>query len=336
MNPTWIKYRKRILITFLVTSIPTIIRMSGLVGFTVGNNLVWMLVSFLTFLTLWEIFDRIHKFLDKKVPFTANITKRLILQFLGNWIVLVVLRWTGIYFLEDFITVKLNQLNYLMIIMIDIIISGALTLAIAASFFFKRWKENLIRNERLEKEKSQIQIHNLMNRMNPHFLFNSLSALDGLIKTQPELASDFLQHLSKVYRYSLQNENKEFVSLEREYEVFKHFVALLEIRYEKTLFIQIQLDAASMEKGIVPLSLELLTENALKHNEISEAHPLRIRIFTKGNFLCVENSIRRKKTMETSNKKGLEQLRNLYAYLSTEKFSISDSDDLFTVQIPLL
>lgn len=248
----------------------------------------------------------------------------------------MLMRWTNILLFKHRLPFELDWLNYSMIFMIDIFLAAVITLAFSLYFFLMRWKESIIRTERLEKEKALMHIHNLRNRVNPHFLFNALSALDGLIKTRPELASRFLQHLSKIYRYSLQNEDRECVSLEAEYNVFKHFISLLEIRYGSSINIEVNLDADARDKGIVPLTLEMLTENALKHNEISAENPLSIRIYNKDSILVVENTLRLRKTMETSNGKGLLQLRNMYAWLSDKPFYAHTQEDRFIVKLPLL
>lgn len=321
-----------------IAFISTIFRVSDLVGFTFSRTgqVLLTFFTFVIFLLLWEVFSRIHEALNKRLPFAKNFIKRFVVQFLCNWLVLVVMRWTVFYYIVDYLPIELNILNYIMLLSIDVISAAGLTLAFAASHFFVRWKHSLIKSELLEKEKAQMQIHNLRNRVNPHFLFNALSALDGLIKTQPELASNFLQHLSKVYRYSLQNEDRESVSLDKEFSVFKHFVSLLEIRYGKSLQIDIHFSSDALDKGIVPLTLEMLTENALKHNEITEAHPLQIYIYNNDEMLIVENTLQIKKTMETSNNKGLIQLRNLYAHLSDIPFEADVQGDLFVVKLPLL
>lgn len=336
MKKVWKKYRLRLGLALLFTLIGSVLRASNFVGFRIYDHWIWGIVSFVLVLVLWEAFERIHFYLNKKYPFSRNVMVRIALQTLCNWVVLVLPRWTSLYFAEKHLPFTLNHVNYVMIIAIDIISAVGLTMAITANYYFRRWREGLVRNERLEKDKALLQIHNLRNRVNPHFLFNALSALDGLIKTEPELASRFLQHLSKVYRYSLQHEDRDSVSLETELGVFRHFISLLEMRYGSALQFEMNITPDALDRGIVPLTLELLTENALKHNEISDEHPLYIRIYVQDDELLVENPMRKKRTMETSNGKGLGQLQNLYAYLSDRPFMAEEDDRRFTVKVPLL
>lgn len=336
MKKGWKKYRLRVTLALALTIVSTIFRVTGFVDFNLEDHWIWTFISFFAFLYLWEAFERIHRYLNKKYPFSRNVIVRIGIQTFCNWLVLASLRWTGIYFLEKHLPFTLNHINYAMIFMIDVIAGVCLTMAITANYFFRRWREGLVRNERLKKDKALMQIHNLRNRVNPHFLFNALSALDGLIKTQPELASKFLQHLSKVYRYSLQHEDRDSVSLETEMAVFRHFVSLLEIRYGSALQFRMDIPADALDRGIVPLTLEMLTENALKHNEISDENPLLIYMYATEDELVVENRMRPKRTMETSNGKGLVQLQNLYHYLSDKPFYAAAEHERFTVKVPLL
>lgn len=336
MKKVWKKYRLRLGLALLLTAVGSVLRAVNFVGYEVYDHWIWTIISFFLILLLWEAFERIHFYLNKKYPFSRNMIGRIALQTFCNWVVLVIPRWVSLYFAEKHLPFVLNPINYAMIFVIDVISATGLTMAITANYYFRRWREGLVRNERLEKDKALMQIHNLRNRVNPHFLFNALSALDGLIKTKPELASQFLQHLSKVYRYSLQHEDHDSVSLETELDVFKHFVSLLEMRYGNALRFEMEIAPDALDRGIVPLTLEMLTENALKHNEISDEYPLRIRMYATEKELVVENAMRPKKTMETSNGKGLQQLRNLYHYLSEEPFFAAAEHERFTVKVPLL
>ena len=332
----WKKYRLRLGLALLFTAIGSVLRAFNFVGYKMYDHWIWAIVSFFMVLILWEGFERIHYYLNRKYPFSRNMIGRIVLQTFCNWLILVIPRWISLYFAEKHLPFTLNHINYAMIFAIDIISAVGLTMAITANYYFRRWREGLVRNERLEKDKALMQIHNLRNRVNPHFLFNALSALDGLIKTKPELASRFLQHLSKVYRYSLQHEDRDSVSLDTELEVFKHFVSLLEMRYGSALQFEMEIAPDALDRGIVPLTLEMLTENALKHNEISDEHPLLIRMYATEKELVMENVMRPKKTMETSNGKGLQQLQNLYHYLSEKPFYAAAEHERFTVKVPLL
>lgn len=331
------RYLNPLRVILPLTLVSILLRLyTGWPTLSVAEHAALALYSFAALWILWFGFDYINRFLGRRLPFSAGLLRRIIVHTLCNWALLMCIRWPNMLIFKDRMPFELNWLNYWMILMIDLFLGLAISLGFGVHFLLLRWKEGLIRTERLEKEKAMMQIHNLRNRVNPHFLFNALSALDGLIKTEPELASRFLQHLSKVYRYSLQNEDRESVSLDKEYAVFRHFSSLLAIRYGPALQIEVQLEPEALDKGIVPLTLEMLSENALKHNEVSVENPLYIRIWNNGDILIVENTLRLKKTMETSNGKGLQQLKNLYAWLSAGPFSAGEEQGKFIVKLPLL
>ena len=191
--------------------------------------------------------------------------------------------------------------------------------------------------ERLEKEKSQVQFDNLKNQLNPHFLFNALTSLNGLIFENQGLASQFLQHLSKVYRYVLQNKDKNFVPLQTELDFIENYVFLLRTRFQQALGqLQFDISEAGRERAIVPVTLQILIENALKHNIADVERPLKVEVMTIGDYFVVSNNLQLRKLVETSNKQGLENLRSLYQFLTKKPVIVEQTDDRFAVKIPLL
>ncbi|WP_170069409.1 ligand-binding sensor domain-containing protein [Spirosoma pollinicola] len=193
-----------------------------------------------------------------------------------------------------------------------------------------------IQTTRLERDKAQIQYQNLINHLNPHFLFNSLTSLNSLIITKPKDASQFLRKLSTIYRYILQNKDKELVSLQDELTFAQNYIDLQAARFGSDLQISINVDAAYLTHRIVPVTIQNLLENAIKHNILDEESPLYIRIFTENNTLFVANTLQKKDFVETSNKQGLASLKSLYGYLSGREISITQTDTEFTVAVPLL
>lgn len=188
----------------------------------------------------------------------------------------------------------------------------------------------------LEKEKSMMQYHHLKNQVNPHFLFNTLSSLDGLVQTDPALASDFIRHLSKVYRYVLEHKENEVVSMQTELTFIQHYISLLKIRYKDAITIAIDVSAAGMEKGIVMVTLQMLIDNAIKHNIAQPLTPLKIRVWDEGEILHISNNKQLRRQIESSTKRGLQQLRELYQYLTPHAVEIKDGEDNFDVNLPFL
>ena len=154
-----------------------------------------------------------------------------------------------------------------------------------ASHLLKRWQENALRTAQLEKEKVQVQLDSLKNQISPHFLFNSLSSLDSLIDDNPVLARQFLQQLSKVFRYVLQHKEKALVPLETELAFIKNYISLLHTRFDGAFIVTMPGRDRALEQQIVPVTLQILIENAIKHNIISEARPLTVTISTQDGYI---------------------------------------------------
>jgi two-component system, LytTR family, sensor kinase len=209
-------------------------------------------------------------------------------------------------------------------------------LAYFGTYYFYEWKENLVSKSNLEREQAIVKYDALRNQLNPHFLFNALTSLNSLIFENQQLASDFLQQLSKVYRYILQNKEKETVSLRAEMSFINHYIFLLKTRFGEGINITLAVKDADMDRGIAPVVTQTLIENAVKHNIISEKRPLNISLHTDGDFLIVSNNIIRKSQVESSNKVGMENLKSLYEYLTEVPIKVEDDQKQFTVSIPLI
>jgi len=188
----------------------------------------------------------------------------------------------------------------------------------------------------MEKEKFLMQFHHLKNQVNPHFLFNTFTSLDGLIQSDPALASEFVRHLSKVYRYVLEHKENEMVSVETELNFIEHYIELLTIRYKSALQISIDVTAAGKERSVAMITLQMLIDNAIKHNIVHTDSPLKIKIWDEGDYLVVRNNKQLRKQIYTSTKHGLLQLRQLYNYVSPQPVMVTDEDDFFEVKLPLL
>lgn len=188
----------------------------------------------------------------------------------------------------------------------------------------------------LEKEKAMVMYESLKQQLNPHFLFNSLTSLSGLIETDQEMAVGFLEQMSSIYRYILKNGNSEVVSLKDEIDFVKLYTDLQQTRFKSGLRVSIDVPEEYRHFKIAPVSLQNLIENAIKHNIIDSGSPLAISIFIEEDFLVVKNNLQKKNVVETSNKKGLEQFASLYRYLSEKPVLIGEDAEYFWVKIPLI
>ncbi len=203
-----------------------------------------------------------------------------------------------------------------------------------------RQKEKLMQLEgkaqSLEKEKALVMYENLKQQLNPHFLFNSLTSLSGLIETDQKLAGNFLEQMSKIYRYILKNRDSETVTLKEEIDFVQVFINLQKTRFKEGLQVELTIDPTLLKKKIVPVTLQNMVENAIKHNIIDAESPLRISIATEGDQVVVRNNLQRKNKVETSNRQGLVSLRSLYHYLTDKPVVVKESETYFQISIPLL
>lgn len=305
---------------------------------SVEANVTLIFSSFIYLILIWEVNRFIHYRFNKWIPFEKNLPLRIILQLIVAGVYMMILRFILINLFNDEIPeyVKNDSIILRVVYFIDFIMAISIHLAYISNYFFKQWKASLQKAERLEKEKTQVQFDNLKNQLNPHFLFNNLTLLDGLIHEQPELASKFLQHLSKVYRYVLQNEEKETVTLQTENEFINHYVLLMEMRFDGGLKITRNFSSDSLEKRIVPVTMQILIENAIKHNTTHFQKPLNIDLSSDDYFLTIKNNIQLKPQVESSNKLGLSNLSNLYKYLTKKNVEISTENNTFIVKVPLM
>jgi two-component system, LytTR family, sensor kinase len=309
--------------------------------FELKSNLLLSLVSITVLFSTLIFFKKLYAYFDKKIPYDMGIFKRLFLQILITFIFLSVVSriafaiGTSFMDFNDIIDKQFTKLARLAGISSEILLVVLLNVAHFSHYSLLKWRENALRATLLEKEKSQVQFDNLKNQLNPHFLFNSLTSLDSLILENPTLASDFLRQLSKVFRYVLQNKEKGLVSLETELNFIKNYVALLKTRFGESLNINFDISDDVLDLQVAPVTLQILIENALKHNVLNKDYPLTINILNHENYLIIENKIQLKKQVETSNGQGLNNLKSLYCFLC-EKEVLIEQDDVFRVKIPLI
>ncbi len=221
-----------------------------------------------------------------------------------------------------------------------------LIVALVSGILFFLFRYRMVQKEKLmmleskaqllEKEKVMVMYENLKQQLNPHFLFNSLTSLSGLIETDQQVAGNFLEQMSGIYRYILKNGDNETVFLKDEIEFVQLYINLQQTRFKKGLQVNINVPEDYMHYKIAPVTIQNLIENAIKHNIIDPASPLVIDIFIEGEYLVVKNNLQKKNVVETSNKKGLEQFASLYKYLSVLPVTIEETSTKFQIKIPLI
>lgn len=198
------------------------------------------------------------------------------------------------------------------------------------------WKKSALEAEKLKNEKISSLYQSLKDQLNPHFLFNSLNVLSNLVYEDADKSAEFIQKLSKIYRYVLEVQNEELIRLDRELQFAQNYLDLQQVRFGDSLQVKISVESTD-HVYLPPLSLQLLLENAIKHNVASNAHPLHISIERKNQELWISNSIKLKLNQEDeSTGVGLENIRQRYLMLSNKVIHISQNNDTFLVVLPLL
>jgi len=224
---------------------------------------------------------------------------------------------------------------------ISVLMAVALTLIATtlweAEYILVKWKESLAEKEKLEQLSIQHEFETLKSQVNPHFLFNCFNTLSSLINEDKKLAETFLNELSKVYRYLLSNNENGLSTLRNELNFMQSYYQLLKTRYGDAIQMQIEVDKKYYNYLLPSLSLQLLIENAGKHNVISKQDPLTIDIFSMaGNKLAVNNNLHLKGVKAPSHKIGLENIKSKYELLKQPGFQVLEDAKNFTVILPLI
>ncbi|WP_298758728.1 2TM domain-containing protein [uncultured Psychroserpens sp.] len=203
-------------------------------------------------------------------------------------------------------------------------------------FFYNRYQKNKIKEQKVIAGAASAKFDALKNQLDPHFLFNSLNVLTSLIEENPKNAQKFTTSLSKVYRYVLEQKNKDLITVDEELDFARTYMSLLKMRFEDSIIFEIPENASNPESKVVPLSLQLLLENAVKHNMVTTSKPLHIKIFESDGMLVVENNLQPKQIVKKSSGVGLENIKQRYNLLSNKTVSINQQANSFAVAIPML
>lgn len=310
---------------------PWYVYILGMVARFIGMSLLWQLIGF------------INKRLQKRFTLEQRPATQIVLQVMVTLLLISPIFILSYHLSRPMIKLIDQSRLFPLIIIMFVVTIMMMTFGYYAYDLFTKYRNTseeksklALQAAQLEKDSSMMRYHHLKNQVNPHFLFNTLTSLDGLIQVNPALASDFVRHLSKVYRYVLEHKENEVVSLETEVNFIRHYISLLQIRYKEALDIRLNISEAGMEKGIVMVTLQMLIDNAIKHNSMQPRHPLQIYISDEGDWLSIRNNKQLRKQIESSNQQGLKGLQELYAFLTQKPVQIIDSNTSFEVNLPLL
>ena len=291
----------------------------------------------LAFLVL-EVLRAIRKWFDREITWEENVLKRFLVQLgidlpfviiiiLGSRAVFHALRGNqgGFHINEEFLMVATGAVFIYFFVLIEL-----------GYFFLVRWRRSLSEIERFRKENVEFQLGMLKTQVNPHFLFNSLNTLSSLIHSNPDTADRFVRQLSRVYRNVLSSKDREKITVSEELQLLEAYMELMHLRFGESLIFDINLKSSNLEQHIAPLTFQMLTENAVKHNISEHDRPLRVEIFTEGCYIVVRNNLQKKITSQETSKIGLKNISNRYLFLSDKEIEVDESEEYFTVKVPLL
>lgn len=233
-------------------------------------------------------------------------------------------------FEENFIPLKLNLVFAWLVNLLYHLINTII-------FYFKEYKSSRIEAEEIKRFHAQAELQLLRNQVNPHFLFNNLNVLSTLVMQNNKEANRFIEEFSKVYRYILHNQEKELVPLQTELHFINPYIFLLEKRFGEGLIVSINIPEKHYESLVIPAALQLLIENAIKHNVVSRTMPLHITLHVNGNnSIVVSNNLQEKQTKESSTEIGLKNIIARYNLVTNREVLINVSATSFVVELPLI
>ena len=315
-------------------------------GYILKLEVSWEFFTDLIWFTVlgWAITETaifVSYYLDRLLPWEQYSVKRFFLQLLIQCILVMAVMTLLLVITDLFISINPEDPNndwmgYRQMIFISIVLSLIVTAIHTGSHLLLNWKKSIIEAAELKQTTLQSQLQSLKLQLDPHFMFNNFSTLSSLIAENQAGAQDFLDSLSEVHRYMLYNLDKNIISLKEELDFISSYIYLIKIRFAENLNIDITGMENFLDKGIPPTTLQLLIENAVKHNIASRSHPLHIRIFPEDNYILVVNNIQKMPSPISSSKIGLKNITNRYKLLSAKAPEIIQTDFNFIVKVPLL
>lgn len=289
-------------------------------------------------ITQWVGLELIYQWIDRRISWIDKPVKKVFIHILSlisySAAAFILVQFANYYFWTGVVPGKswgaiVKSMPY------TLLISFIISLIFTSIGFFQAWRRSFIQSEKLKVEMMAYKYESLRNQINPHFLFNSLNVLSDLVYDDQAMAVKFIRQMSDLFRYVLDSRDKELVPLADELAFIQSYTFMLKTRFEEKLSINIDVEPRP-DDYLVPMTLQLLIENAVKHNEVSEAFPLRINIRRNEDSLEVENNFQPKKAGDTSTKTGLKNITQQYAFFSERHIKIISTDDRYIVRVPIL
>ena len=296
----------------------------------------YSLISFFTlimWILLWRGNSFLTDFVESKVSWYKFPTKRLVVGLISTIVYTIFAVVTAMIVFEKLFSFNFGD-SFTWTIYFSVIVTIIISLILHSREFLLRGRQATLDKEIHQKESIRAKYEALKSQVSPHFLFNSLNALTNLVYEDQDKAAKFIKQLSEVYRYVLDTRDKEAVPLDEEKRFLESYLFLQQIRFGNKLILEVDLD--KVRSLVAPLVLQMLVENAIKHNVISEEDPLRIRIFEQDGFIVVENDLQHKSVLvDDSPGLGLDNIALRYEFLSDKKVQVIKNGK-FIVRLPVI
>lgn len=337
------KYTNRDFPVMVATMLP----MAVLMNYFLFDNRYWLSIKIFGWATIVTFtllaagflsYGWVALLLRNRLPHEDQSSRRLtisILLFMLMSGVYVSVMLT-VYDLLNFLGYDMDQSDFRQCYLLFIVFNIFLTFLNEWVYKFEKYQATIIETEQLKKEYMQSQLLGLRSQMNPHFLFNSLNTLSSLINEDAEKAEDFLDHMSKVYRYLLRNNEEQLVSLRTELSFIQSYYYLLKARYAEGLQLGIEISNIYLEQLIPPLTLQMIVENTINQNTISRSDPLHMTITAGEQGLTITNNVRPKINSTELFDEGIENITNKFRLLCQQDIYIAEDDHRRIIQLPLL
>ncbi|WP_339706031.1 2TM domain-containing protein [uncultured Kriegella sp.] len=297
------------------------------------ENMIFSIIIYFSNIYTWRYFN---------VLFGDDMSslKRLLIGVLGNFGASIV----AIFVSRMVVGVGIRQIppieflknespgDYYISLIIAMVVVGVFY----AFYYYKYWQETKVKEQKIIAGTASAKFDALKNQLDPHFLFNSLNVLTSLIDEDPAQAQRFTTSLSKVYRYVLEQKNKDLITVDEELEFARTYIKLLKMRFEESIVFDIPERSSDPDVKIVPLSLQLLLENAVKHNVVTADRPLRIVVCEEEGVLVISNNLQEKLVVKKGSGVGLRNIQERYGILTDRKIIINKTASEFSVRLPML
>lgn len=333
--------RKTRLLVSLILGMPSYVVLALIRNFPFSDITYYAFLEYgitasIAFFVVFELQQLKSNYLNLRLPWEFKTTVRFVVEIASNLLITLLVVFLGYAFLYSVIwDMKLFLPSVFLYISLVFFVSLSFMAFVNLAPLIANWRASLVKAEILEKETAQAKLEALRVQLSPHFFFNNLSILNGLIEKHPAQAKNFTARLSDVFRYILAHKNDELVPLSEELKFIEDYIFLLKTRFEEKILCDIKVTEV---KGflIPPVTLQQLIENAVKHNESSYNKPLSIKVCMENDYLIITNTIQKIKVTVPSSGIGLENIVQRFDLLSDRKVFVSNDKNEFMVKLPLI